>query len=46
MQFLKYLNSQEGITLVMVTHEREIAAHASRVVEMKDGNIVSDSMNE
>jgi putative ABC transport system ATP-binding protein len=45
MQFLKYLNSQEGITLVMVTHEREIAAHASRVVEMKDGNIVSDSMN-
>ena len=46
MRFLRDLNSQEGITLVMVTHEREIAAHASRIVEMKDGNIVNDSMNE
>ena len=46
MRFLRDLNSQEGITLVMVTHERAIAAHASRVVEMKDGNIVNDSMNE
>ena len=46
MRFLKDLNSQKGITLVMVTHERDIAAHASRVVEMRDGNIVSDSMNE
>ena len=46
MRFLRDLNSQEGITLVMVTHEREIAAHASRVVEMKDGNIVNDSMNQ
>ena len=46
MRFLKDLNSQKGITLVMVTHEREIAAHASRVVEMRDGEIVSDSMNE
>ncbi len=45
-QFLRDLNSQEGITLVMVTHEREIAAHAARVVEMRDGSIVSDSMEK
>ena len=46
MRFLRDLNSEKGITLVMVTHERDIAAHASRVVEMRDGSIVSDSTNE
>jgi len=30
----------EGITLVMVTHEDEIARHARRVIHMKDGRIV------
>ncbi len=32
-----------GMTVVMVTHEADIAAHASRVVEMKDGEILSDT---
>jgi putative ABC transport system ATP-binding protein len=31
-----------GITVVMVTHEHDIAAYASRVLTMKDGGIVSD----
>jgi len=34
--------NREGNTIVMVTHEENIAAHASRVVRLKDGRVVSD----
>ena len=34
--------NDEGITIVMVTHERDFAAFAKRIVEMRDGNVVSD----
>jgi putative ABC transport system ATP-binding protein len=36
------LNQQEKTTLVLVTHDRELAIHADRVVMLKDGRIVSD----
>jgi putative ABC transport system ATP-binding protein len=36
---------REGHTLIIVTHEDEIAAHCQRVVEMKDGKIFKDSRN-
>jgi putative ABC transport system ATP-binding protein len=39
---LQKLNRERGITIVLVTHERDIAACASRVVTMRDGCIVSD----
>jgi putative ABC transport system ATP-binding protein len=45
MHFLQSLNRDEGITLVMVTHEHDIAAFASRMIHMKDGNIISDETN-
>ena len=32
--------NREGITLVMVTHENDVAAFAKRVVHMRDGEIV------
>jgi hypothetical protein len=41
-QLLLDLNRQLGVTILMVTHEREVAARAGRVVEFLDGRIVSD----
>jgi len=38
---LKKLN-QKGKTIVIVTHENEIAQHAKRVIQMRDGHIISD----
>jgi len=32
----------DGITLVYITHEAEIAAHAQRVITMRDGQVVAD----
>ncbi|MBV9947670.1 MAG: ABC transporter ATP-binding protein, partial [Myxococcales bacterium] len=39
---LQKLNRERRITVILVTHERDIAACASRVVTMRDGKIVSD----
>ncbi|MFQ5716400.1 MAG: ABC transporter ATP-binding protein, partial [Nitrospinales bacterium] len=41
MKFFDRLN-QEGNTIILVTHDQEVAAHASRIVRMKDGYIESD----
>ena len=38
---LEELN-QQGKTILMVTHEGEIAAHAKRIIRMRDGEIVAD----
>jgi putative ABC transport system ATP-binding protein len=40
------LNRQRGVTIVYVTHERDIAQHAKRIVQVRDGRIISDIMNE
>lgn len=36
------LNRDYGVTIVLVTHEREVSAYAQRVITMRDGLIVSD----
>jgi macrolide transport system ATP-binding/permease protein len=41
MKIFKQLN-QEGNTIIMVTHEHDIAAWASRIIRLQDGNIISD----
>ncbi|HVO72790.1 MAG TPA: ABC transporter ATP-binding protein [Ignavibacteriaceae bacterium] len=38
--------NDEGITIVLVTHEREFAKFAKRIVELKDGRIIRDSIIE
>ena len=35
-----------GITIVMVTHELDIAAYCKRMVVMRDGQVISDTVNE
>lgn len=42
---LKKLN-QEGRTIIMVTHEKEIARHARRIIHMRDGEIISDEKKD
>jgi putative ABC transport system ATP-binding protein len=39
---LQRLNRDRGITIVLVTHEHDIAACASRVITFRDGRVVSD----
>tara|TARA_B110000438_G_C15590746_1_gene553715 strand:- start:92 stop:763 length:672 start_codon:yes stop_codon:yes gene_type:complete len=41
MNILKSLN-QEDITIVLVTHENDIAEYGNRIIYMKDGNIIKD----
>lgn len=36
------LNREEGITILLVTHEADIARHAERVVQMRDGRVERD----
>jgi putative ABC transport system ATP-binding protein len=43
MQLIDRLNQDNGQTFVLVTHAREVAEHAGRIVRMRDGEIVADS---
>ena len=42
MDIIKGLNHREGLTVIFVTHEPEIARHAGRVVHMSDGRVDDD----
>jgi putative ABC transport system ATP-binding protein len=42
MQLLRSLNEQRGLTIVLVTHEEDVAAYAGRQVRFRDGLIESD----
>lgn len=41
MELLQELNAN-GITIIVITHEDDVAAYASRIVEFRDGKIISD----
>jgi putative ABC transport system ATP-binding protein len=42
MELLQRLNRERGITIVLITHEHDIAEYAQRVVSVRDGRVVSD----
>jgi putative ABC transport system ATP-binding protein len=46
MDIFQSLKEERGITIVLITHEPEVAAYGSRIIAFKDGNIVSDGVNE
>ncbi len=37
--------NQEAVTLILVTHEQEVARQAKRIMQMKDGKIIADTSN-
>jgi macrolide transport system ATP-binding/permease protein len=45
MQTLVGLNRDQGVTIVVVTHEPDIAAYAGRVITMRDGKVIEDRLN-
>ncbi|WP_066515373.1 ABC transporter ATP-binding protein [Sphingobium cloacae] len=46
MRILQDLRETRGITIVLITHEPDIAAHGTRIIAIRDGDIVSDEANQ
>ncbi len=44
MEFFVSLNEKSGKTIILVTHEPDIAEYSKRIVRFKDGNIISDEV--
>lgn len=45
LETLQTLNREHGRTIVLITHEPDIAEHANRIIKIRDGRIVSDEKN-
>ncbi len=46
MELFVKLNSESGITVILVTHEPDIAAYSKRIIRFLDGHIVSDEVRK
>jgi putative ABC transport system ATP-binding protein len=42
LKMLQELNKKQGITIVMITHEFDIAKHTNRLIHIRDGEITYD----
>ena len=42
LETFKKLNQEKNHTVILITHERYVADHANRIIEIKDGRIISD----
>jgi putative ABC transport system ATP-binding protein len=45
MDIFQSLKEQHGITILLITHEHDVAAYGTRIISFKDGVIVSDELN-
>lgn len=45
MDIFQRLNRENGITVILITHEHEIAEYGHRIIRFRDGTVVSDQMN-
>jgi macrolide transport system ATP-binding/permease protein len=43
---LQALNRERGVTIIVVTHESDIATYAGRVITMRDGEVISDERKQ
>jgi len=46
LKIFQRLNEEQGNTIVMITHEADVASHAKRIIKIVDGNIVEDKAVE
>ncbi|WP_317889982.1 ABC transporter ATP-binding protein [Terriglobus albidus] len=46
MEIFQSLQRERGITIVLITHEMDVAAYGSRIMTFKDGNILTDVAND
>jgi putative ABC transport system ATP-binding protein len=46
MEILQDLQAKRGITIVLITHDSQVAEYASRIITFKDGRIIGDRSNE
>lgn len=42
LETFEHLNREQGHTIILITHEDEVAAHADRILSIRDGELVSD----
>jgi putative ABC transport system ATP-binding protein len=42
LEIFRRLHAEEGLTIVMVTHEPDVASHVGRILTFRDGEIISD----
>ena len=46
MELFVKLNTESNITIILVTHENDIAAYSRRIIKFLDGRIISDEQKE
>jgi putative ABC transport system ATP-binding protein len=42
----QHLNKEQGRTIILITHELDVAEHADRIIYIKDGVILEDKKND